>query len=219
MRFDDRSDAGRRLAAALQGYTGGKAVVLALPRGGVPVAAEVAAALNAPLDLILVRKVGLPSQRELAMGAVVDGDEPIMVRNAAVIRAAGICEATFEAAARHELAEIERRRRLYLGNRPRPELAGRTVIVVDDGIATGATVRAALKAVRRSGPKEIVLAVPVAPPDVVGTLSRDADRIVCLSSPADFIAVGNHYRDFRQIEDDEVTATLARFPPEVAEKN
>ncbi|MGZ3328784.1 MAG: phosphoribosyltransferase, partial [Xanthobacteraceae bacterium] len=163
MSFKDRSDAGRRLAAAVMGYKDQQPVVLALPRGGVPVAAEVAAALNAPLDLILVRKIGVPFQPELAMGAVVDGGAPLVVRNEDVISLAGIEEADFNAVRDRELAEIERRRERYLGGRERVEVAGRTAIVVDDGIATGATTRAALRATRLRNPKKLVLAVPVAP--------------------------------------------------------
>jgi predicted phosphoribosyltransferase len=139
MPFKDRADAGRKLAVALAGYKDQQPVVLALPRGGVPVAAEVAAALNAPLDLILVRKIGVPYQPELAMGAVVDGDEPLVVRNEDVIRFAGIDESEFNAVCDSELAEIERRRQRYLGSRERVEVAGRAAIVIDDGIATGAT--------------------------------------------------------------------------------
>jgi putative phosphoribosyl transferase len=142
MAFQDRSDAGRKLARALAGYKDRHPVILALPRGGVPVAVEVAAALEAPLDLVLVRKIGLPARRELAMGAVVDGAHPIVVRNEDVIRRAGIGEAEFKTVCDRELAEMERRRERYLGNRPRVEVAGRTVIVIDDGVATGAIIRA-----------------------------------------------------------------------------
>src|SRR6202048_336685 len=146
MSFQDRADAGRQLARALAGYKGQQPVVLALPRGGVSVAAEVATALDAPLDVILVRKIGVPYQPELAMGAVVDGDEPLVVRNEDIIRFAGIDASEFNAVCDSELAEIERRRQRYLGSRERVEVAGRTAIVIDDGIATGATTRAALRA-------------------------------------------------------------------------
>ena len=145
MPFIDRTDAGRQLAKALARYKNQRPVVLALPRGGVPVAAEVANALDAPLDLILVRKIGVPSQPELAMGAVVDGAEPVVVRNEEVIQLTGVSETEFNSVRDEQLAEIERRRKLYLGDRPHPKLSGRTVIVVDDGIATGATTRAALQ--------------------------------------------------------------------------
>ena len=178
MSFKDRSDAGRRLAAAVMGYKDQQPVVLALPRGGVPVAAEVAAALNAPLDLILVRKIGVPFQPELAMGAVVDGGDPLVVRNEDVISLAGIEEADFNAVRDRELAEIERRRERYLGGRERVEVAGRTAIVVDDGIATGATTRAALRATRLRNPKKLVLAVPVAPTDSLAVMRQEADDVV-----------------------------------------
>lgn len=160
MPFIDRADAGRRLAEALASYKDRKPVVLALPRGGVPVAAIVAEALHAPLDLLLVRKIGVPFQPELAMGAVVDGISPLTVRNEEVITIAGISEQEFAAARDQELVEIERRRKMYLGNRPHPELAAHTVIVVDDGIATGATTRAALQAVRLRKPSKLILAFP-----------------------------------------------------------
>ena len=163
MPFKDRLDAGCKLAAVLTKYKDRQPVVLALPRGGVPVAAEVAVALNAPLDLILVRKIGVPFQPELAMGAVVDGGAPIVVRNEDVIRLAGIGEQDFKAVCEQELAEIERRRQRYLGSRERVDIAGRAVIVIDDGIATGATTRAALRATRMRNPKTLVLAVPVRP--------------------------------------------------------
>ncbi len=152
MPFDDRVDAGRKLAAALAGYKNQQPLILALPRGGVPVAAEVAAELDAPLDLILVRKIGVPFQPELAMGAVVDGGSPIVVRNEDVIREAEIGELEFNTIRDRELAEIERRRLRYLGARERAEVAGRTAIVIDDGIATGATTRAALRATRARQP-------------------------------------------------------------------
>lgn len=212
MDFHDRSDAGRRLARALSEYKGRSAVVLALPRGGVPVAAEVAAALGAPLDLILVRKIGVPTQPELAMGAVVDGAAPIVVRNEDVIELSGTTAEEFDSACKRELAEIERRRRLYIGDRPRAEIAGQVVIVVDDGIATGATTRAALQAIRNRKPKELVLAVPVAPPDTVMNLRGEVDALICLETPELFGAIGYFYRDFRQVSDQEVVAILKRFP-------
>lgn len=212
MAFQDRSDAGRRLAKALSEYKGRSAVILALPRGGVPVAAEVAAALHAPLDLVLVRKIGVPSQPELAMGAVVDGAAPIVVRNEEVIRFSGTTADEFDAVCARELAEIERRRQLYLGARARAEIAGQVVIVIDDGIATGATTRAALQAIRRRKPKELVLAVPVAPPDTIEQLREEVDALICLETPELFGAIGYFYRDFRQVSDEEVVAILKRFP-------
>ena len=210
--FQDRSDAGRRLAKALSSYKDRHPVVLALPRGGVPVAAEVAAALDAPLDLILVRKIGVPTQPELAMGAVVDGAAPIVVRNDEVIELSGTTADEFDAACTRELAEIERRRQLYIGERPRAEITGQVVIVIDDGIATGATTRAALQAIRNRKPKELVLAVPVAPPDTITKLREAVDALICLETPELFGAIGYFYRDFRQVSDQEVVTILKRFP-------
>ncbi|WP_454917232.1 phosphoribosyltransferase [Xanthobacter sediminis] len=211
-RFRDRADAGHRLAAALSAYAGRAPVVLALPRGGVPVAVEVAAALHAPLDLVLVRKIGLPDQPELAMGAVVDGADPIVVRNPDIIALGAVDEAAFDAVCRRELAEIERRRARYVGARPRAPIAGRVVIVVDDGIATGATVKAALKAIRARGPQELVLAVPVAPPQALADLRPEVDAVVCLLAPENLGAIGCFYDDFTQVSDAEVDAALARCP-------
>jgi predicted phosphoribosyltransferase len=211
MPFMNRSDAGRRLAHALARYKDQRPVVLALPRGGVPVAAEVATALQAPLDLILVRKIGVPIQPELAMGAVVDGGSPLVVRNEDVIRTAGIEELEFQAACESELAEIERRRQVYFGDRERVDVAGRTAIVVDDGIATGATTRAALRATRQRNPDTLVLAVPVAPTDCLVALRQEADDVVCLEEHEVFGAIGLYYSDFLQISDEEVIETLGRF--------
>jgi predicted phosphoribosyltransferase len=213
MPFQNRAEAGRKLAAALAGYKEQRPVILALPRGGVPVAAEVAKALDAPLDLILVRKVGVPSQPELAMGAVVDGGAPLIVRNEDVIRATGVDEAVFTAVCDAERIEIERRRNRYLGDRARADIAGRTAIVVDDGVATGATTRAALRATRQRHPKRLVLAVPVAPTDSLAELRQEADDVVCLEDHALFYAIGVYYRDFSQTSDEEVIKILARFPP------
>lgn len=212
MDFQDRLDAGRRLAKALSEYKGRDSVVLALPRGGVPVAAEVAAVLDAPLDLILVRKIGVPAQPELAMGAVVDGAAPIIVRNEEVIELSGTTADEFDAACKRELAEIERRRQLYIGERSRAEITGQVVIVIDDGIATGATMRAALQAIRNRKPKELVLAVPVAPPETITQLRQEVDALICLETPELFGAIGYFYRDFRQVSDQEVVAILKRFP-------
>jgi predicted phosphoribosyltransferase len=209
MTFLDRSDAGRQLARALQRFEGEHPVVLALPRGGVPVAAEVARALRAPLDLLIVRKIGLPQQPELAMGAVVDGEEPITVRNEDVIGMAEVSDRIFAAVRDRELAEIRRRRTLYLGGRARPELRDRTVIVIDDGIATGATMRAALRAVRRRQPKRLILAVPVAAPGVLEALRGDVDETVCLEAHEGLGAIGYYYADFGQVSDETVIRTLA----------
>jgi putative phosphoribosyl transferase len=212
MEFRDRSDAGRRLAKALSSYKDRHAVVLALPRGGVPVAAEVAATLDASLDLILVRKIGVPAQPELAMGAVVDGLAPIVVRNDDVIRLSGTTAREFDEACERERAEIERRRKLYIGERPRAEIAGQVAIVIDDGIATGATTKAALRAIRKQKPKELVLAVPVAPPETIAELRQEVDALICLETPDPFGAIGYFYRDFRQVSDEEVVEILRRFP-------
>jgi len=210
MAFVDRRQAGRALATALAGYKDRRPVVLALPRGGVPVAAEIAAALDAPLDLVLVRKIGVPGHRELAMGAVSDGGLAAVVRNEEVIGLAGIDEAAFNAARDRELVEIERRRRCYLGDRPPTDIAGRLAIVVDDGIATGATTRAALRAVRARKPDKVILAVPVAPAEAVASLRAEVDDLICLEMPEHFYAIGVHYDDFAQVSDDEVCRLLAR---------
>jgi predicted phosphoribosyltransferase len=217
MPFRNRCEAGQKLALALSKYKDERPAILALPRGGVPVAAEVASALDAPLDLVLVRKIGVPFQPELAMGAVVDGGTAIVVRNEDVIRSAGVDEAQFKASCAAELAEIERRRARYLGRRKRLDLAARTAIVIDDGIATGATTRAALRAVRARNPKKVVLAVPVAPTESLEALRLEADDVVCLEDHEFFGAIGFYYSDFRQIADDEVVELLARFPSEKTE--
>jgi len=210
MPFQDRTDAGRQLARALLKYKGRHPVVLALPRGGVPVAAEVAKSLDAPLDLVIVRKIGVPMQPELAMGAIAEDDEP--VRNADVIELAGISEHMFDEVCREERAEIARRRTRYLADRARSEIKGHVAVIVDDGIATGATTLAAIRAVRKREPKELILAVPVAPADTIRRLRSEVDAVVCLETPEIFGAIGYFYRDFRQVADDEVIATLKRFP-------
>lgn len=195
MSFEDRADAGRKLALALAAYKNQQPVILALPRGGVPVAAEVAAAFNAPLDLILVRKIGVPHQPELAMGAVVDGNKPLVVRNEDVIRFTGIRESEFNAVCDSELAEIERRRQHHLGSRERVEVAGRITIVIDDGIATGATTRAALRVTSMRKPKKLILAVPVAPTDSLAAMRQEADDVVCLEAHTDLGAISSCDRD------------------------
>lgn len=212
--FAGRQEAGRLLAARVVALGLRNPVVYALPRGGVPVAAEVADALHAPLDLVLVRKIGAPGQPELALGAVVDGDAPETVLNPHIVAATGASEAFIEAARRRELAEIERRRTRYLAGHPRVDPAGRDAVVVDDGIATGATARAALHALRRRGAARLVLATPVAPADTLEALRGEADEIVCLFVPAPFFGIGAFYRDFHQLADDEVVDLLAaRSPP------
>lgn len=207
--FADRADAGRQLAARLSDLGLADPVVYALPRGGAPVAVEIAKALRAPIDLILVRKVGAPGQPELALGAVVDGDEAQTVVNPDVAAMTGGDAAFFEEGRRRELAEIERRRRLYLGDRTRISPAGRTAIVVDDGLATGATAKAALRALRRQGAARTVLAIPVAPAETLAEMRAEADDIVCLATPSPFLGVGRFYADFHQLTDDE-TVTLLR---------
>ena len=214
MPFRDRSDAGRRLGEALKGRRLQQPVVFALPRGGVPVAAEVCTALAAPLDLIIARKIGVPIQPELAMGAVAEGGEP--VRNEDVIALVGVTDAEFAAVCARERREIERRRLRYLGERAPVEVAGRTAIVVDDGIATGATMRAALLAVRARRPAKMVLAVPVAPTSTLEALRADADDIVCLEDHEPFGAIGMFYGDFTQVTDEEVVALLARHSATLA---
>lgn len=207
-RFTDRLEAGRRLGDALvkKGYP--DPIVLALPRGGVPIAIEVARRLHAPVDLILVRKIGVPFQPELAAGAVVDGASAEIVYNDEVLAMAGLTRADVDELSRTQLDEIERRRALYLRDRKHVSVAGRTAIVVDDGIATGATARAALHAVRRRKAAKVVLAVPVAASESLASLSREADEIVCLSEPTPFYAIGVHYLDFRQLDDSDVVAML-----------
>jgi len=209
MRFENRQDAGRRLADALRHYRNAHPVVLGVPRGGVPVASEVAARLAAPLDVVIVRKLGAPAQPELAIGALVDGDHPEEVLNPDVIALAQVPRSYVEREAARQLVDIRRREALYRPGSPPLQLRGRTVIVVDDGIATGASIRAALRAVRRAAPKRLVLAVPVAPPDTVAALRGEVDDLVCLHSPDDFAAVGQFYDDFRQTTDDDVIRLLS----------
>ncbi len=210
MIYENRSDAGKRLALELAKYEGQDPLILALPRGGLAVAAEIARAFDAPLDLILVRKLGVPLQPELAMGAVIDGAEPSVVRNDDILALLDIPEEEFKQACEGELAEIERRRKLYLKDRPRADVRDRVVIVVDDGIATGATTRAALQAVRKRRPRKLVLAVPVAPTSTLEELSGDADDIVCLQSHEPFYAIGLYYEDFHQVTDQEVIDVLSK---------
>lgn len=208
MMFQDRKDAGQKLARKLAPLHHERCVVLALPRGGVPVAAEVAAALHAPLDLVMVRKISAPHDPELAVGAIVDGGTPVIVRNEQVIKSLQLPETLFAAAWQRALAEIDRRHALYVGHRPSVDIHDCTAIVVDDGITTGATVRAALMATRKRHPKRLVLAVPVAPPSVLDSLRTEADEIVCLTAPQPFNAVGSFYREFNQVSDNDVRAIL-----------
>ena len=208
--YADRAEAGRALAERLAEKKLDAPVALALPRGGLPVALEVALILRAPIDLVLVRKIGLPYQPELAVAAVVDGGHPEIVVNKDVVALTGIGQDYIDAETARELEEIDRRRKTYLQGRARAAIRDRTAIVIDDGIATGATVRAALRALRRRKPKALVLAVPVAPADTLKALRREVDDIVCLHTPEPFVAIGVHYRDFHQVPDDEVVAMLAK---------
>lgn len=206
-----REEAGRLLAQRLMSYRGRSVVVLALPRGGVPVAAEIACALSAPLDLLFVRKIGMPWQRELAYAAVVDGNPPVVVINEEVARIEPMSASELADATREEIAEIERRRAVYMAGRAPLDVTGREVIVVDDGLATGTTAKAALKALRRRHPARLVLAVPVAPEDTVRDISGMVDEVVCLGMPDPFHSIGLHYDDFHQLEDEEVLAILRSF--------
>jgi putative phosphoribosyl transferase len=212
-RFSDRSEAGRALAARLAEMKIADPVIFALPRGGVPVAAEIARALNAPLDLLLVRKIGVPWQPELALAAVVDGDDPQVVIDEEVQGQSGVSRTYIDGEAKEQLREIERRRAVYLQGRSPVAVENRTAIVVDDGIATGTTVRAALKALRRRKPARLILAVPVAPPETIDALAADVDQIVCLEQPSPFYAIGLYYIDFHQVSDEEVMAALAAATP------
>ena len=209
--FADRIDAGQRLGATLQAFTanecaGEEIVVLALPRGGVPVGYEVAKALNAPLDVFVVRKLGAPAQPELAMGAIASGG--VRVVNQDVVRILRVTPLQMEETAEREGQELQRREHEYRGNRPPVDVAGKCVLLVDDGIATGYTMRAAVEALRQLAPKRIVVAVPVAANDTCQVLKRHADAVVCLYTPIDFAAVGQWYRRFDQTSDDEVRLLL-----------
>jgi predicted phosphoribosyltransferase len=207
MRFRDRREAGRLLARQLAAYAERPdVIVLALPRGGVPVAYEVAKALRAPLDVFLVRKLGVPGHEEYAMGAIASGG--VRVLNEEAVRTLGIPPSAIEAAARREQQELERRSRAYRGERPPPDVHGRTVILVDDGLATGATMQAAILALRRLEPARIVVAVPTAAPDTCDEMRKSADDVVCAITPEPFYAVGLWYEDFSQTSDEEVRALL-----------
>lgn len=206
--YKDRRDAGRQLASALTSLRPEQPIVLALPRGGVPVAYEVALALEAPLDVILVRKIGAPGFPELGLGAVVDGAHPQLVLNEDLIRRVNPPPGYLESEERRQLLEIERRRKIYCGDSPPLKVEQATVIVVDDGIATGGTMMAALKALASEGVARLVVAVPVASREAIAGLTAQADDVVCLLTPPDFRAVGSYYDDFEQTSDDEVVALL-----------
>ncbi|MDX1781879.1 MAG: phosphoribosyltransferase family protein [Thalassovita sp.] len=207
-RFLNRAEAGKALAEAVADKHYDDPVILALPRGGVPVAIELVRVLKAPLDLVMVRKIGAPGQQELAVAAVVNGDDPQIVVNEGIMAVFGLTDEDIEQMSKSRLDEIRRRREVYLGGRPQVPVKGRTAVVVDDGIATGATTRASLKAVRKRDPARLVLAVPVGPADVVEELRDEVDEVICLSTPSPFQAIGLHYVDFGQTPDEEVVQLL-----------
>lgn len=207
--LQNRTQAGQLLAQALLHHADrSDVIVLALPRGGVPVAFEVSSALKAPLDLMLVRKLGTPGQEELAMGAIAQNG--IRVLNPDVVDVLRISEEVIAAVERRERKELERRQRAYRGNRPPPDLHGKRVILIDDGLATGATMRSAIKAVRAQAPAMIVVAVPLAPEDTVAVLEQETDEVICLATPEPFVAIGRWYHEFPQTSDAEVKDLLAR---------
>jgi putative phosphoribosyl transferase len=217
--FRDRRNAGRRLAQRCDRFAGAPgAIVLALPRGGVPVGYEIARRLTAPLDVLVVRKLGVPGRAELAMGAVASGG--IEVVDHRLIALLGVSRAVFEAVEARELAELERRDRVFHGRRPLLDVAGKTAILVDDGLATGATMAAAIDAVRSRGPAHVIAAVPVAPPEICDALTDRADEVICLVTPTRLHAVGAWYEDFAQTTDAEVTelldAAAASYPGKAA---
>jgi putative phosphoribosyl transferase len=206
--FPNRAEAGRFLATKLSKYSGGDdVIVLGLPRGGVPVAYEVARALRVPLDVFIVRKLGVPGFEELAVGAIASGG--VRVLNEDVARALPNADEIIEAVTKRETAEVERREQKYRDGRPAPEIQGKTAILIDDGLATGATMRAAVKALRQRGVAKIVVAVPVGPPDTCREFEDEADEVVCASAPEFFQAVGQYYEDFSQTSDEEVRKLLA----------
>lgn len=214
-RFRDRQDAGRRLAAELRDYASEHPIVLALPRGGVPVGLEIARELSAPLDVWIVRKIGAPWHPELGMGAVAEGGHVHLSQE--ILDYVGLSSHTLSKAIEAKRHEVEERVRMLRGDRPRAVLRDRTVIIVDDGIATGGTVRAVIESIRAEGPKKIVLAVPVAAPDVLRTLAAEVDQVVCLLSPVDLYGIGLWYDDFAQLSDDEIVRQLDRAHREQAE--
>ncbi|MGV7222649.1 MAG: phosphoribosyltransferase [Nitrospinales bacterium] len=208
MLFEDRTEAGKLLAEKLEKFRDEHPVILALPRGGLPIGYEISKALDAPLDIILVRKIGAPGSPELAIGAVVDGDEPELVLNERVVSLYNSPVDYLEEQKQKQLEEIERRRKLYLAGRPPINVEGKTAIIVDDGIATGSTALAAVHALKRKNPKRVVIAVPVAPADSMQKFEQEADEVICLHNPTPFFAIGAFYNNFNQLTDEDVINIL-----------
>jgi putative phosphoribosyl transferase len=217
--FTDRREAGQRLLDRLVPLNPESTVILALPRGGLPVADVIAEALGVPLDIVLVRKVGVPGQPEVAVAAVTDGKNPKITVNEDVARIAGLDHAGIAKLAERELPEIHRRREIYLKGRPPVPLAGKIVVIVDDGIATGATMRAALRLVRDEKPARLIAAIPVAPATTIAALENECDEVICLECPADFRAVGLHYSDFGQVSDATVSNIIERHARRLTDRS
>ncbi|WFU11808.1 phosphoribosyltransferase family protein (plasmid) [Rhizobium sp. CB3090] len=206
--FEDRMEAGQKLAKALRHHRNHDVVVLGLPRGGVPIAFEIAKALHAPMDIVFVRKIGLPSAPEIAMGAVVDGARPHIFRNEAVIQRVSVTEEVFQSAVEDELRTIAKRKAVFKDVLPRRDIKGKTVILVDDGLATGSTMKAVLSAIKESDVGHTIIAVPVAPASAISALENEADEIICLEATHFFRGVGGFYRHFPQLSDDDVIGYL-----------
>lgn len=213
MLFANRQEAGRRLANALLRFKAERPVVLGLARGGVPVGFEIAQTLAAPLDVVLVRKIGAPGCPELAIGAIVDGERLEKIIEPTMVAELSVPQAYLDQEIARQVAEIERRRKIYFEKRAPIDVKGATALVVDDGVATGATMRAALRATRRRSPAKLVLSVPVAPPEAIEGLRAEVDEVVCLETPEAFFAIGQFYGDFQQVSDEEVIALLKRAAP------